>query len=121
MAVLIASGGSVGVELDQRGAQAVHQHHLALGLAAERAARAEGLLHRRHRLPAERGKQPDGGLLDELVFGVGVGAHGSGRLHIDLAREQARQQQVAGAAEVLDLALQRMQVRANIGATRPSN
>ena len=66
---------------------------------------AEGLLHRRHRLPAERREQPDGGLLDELVFGVGVGHGSGGGLDVDLAREQARQQQVAGAAEVLDLAV----------------
>jgi len=57
--------------------QALHQHHLALGLAPERTTRAEGLFHRRHRLPAKRREQPDGGLLDELVFGVSVGAHGS--------------------------------------------
>ena len=99
----IASGGSVGIEPRQRRAQAGHQHHLALRLAAERAARAEGLLHRRHRLPAERREQPDGGLLDELVFGVGVGHGSGGVLHVDLAGQQARQQQVARAAEVLDL------------------
>lgn len=38
----------------------------------QRPAGAKGFLHRRHRLPAERGKQANGGLLDELVFGVGV-------------------------------------------------
>ena len=67
-------GRQRGVERCKRGAQAGHQHDLALRLAPERAARAEGLLHRRHRLPAERREQPDGGLLDELVFGVGVRA-----------------------------------------------
>jgi hypothetical protein len=64
---------AIWVEFAQRRAQAFDQHHLALGLAPQRTARAEGFFHRRHRLPAERGKQPDGGLLDELVFGVGVG------------------------------------------------
>ncbi len=34
-----------------------------------------GFLQRRHRGPAKLNKQPDGGLLDKLVFGVGVG-HG---------------------------------------------
>ena len=27
------------------------------------------------RLPAERGQELDGGLFDEMVFGVGVGGH----------------------------------------------
>lgn len=61
-----------GVELAQRGAQAFHQHHHALGHAPQRSARADGFIHRRHRLPAENCKQANGGLLDELVFGVGV-------------------------------------------------
>ena len=60
---------------------------------------------RRHRLPAKLREQPDGGLLDKLVFGVGVG-HGSVRLQIHLPRKQARQQQVARPAEVLDLAFE---------------
>jgi hypothetical protein len=30
-----------------------------------------------HSRPAERAEQPDGGLFDKLVFGVGVGGHGS--------------------------------------------
>ena len=64
-----------GVELAQRGAQALHQHRLASGLSSQQTTRAKGLLQRRQRLPTERCKQPDGGLLDELVFGVGVGAH----------------------------------------------
>ena len=33
------------------------------------------LFRRRHRLPAKLREQPDGGLLDKLVLGVGVGAH----------------------------------------------
>ena len=49
----------------------------AFGLAAERTGCAEGFFQSRSRLPAERRKEPDGGLFDELVFGVGVGAHGS--------------------------------------------
>jgi hypothetical protein len=64
----------------ERREQPAGQLHLALGLAAQRGgrvgARAEGLLLRRHRLPTELVEQPDGGLLDELVFGVGVGGHG---------------------------------------------
>ena len=35
----------------------------------------KALLQRRHRLPAKLREQPDGGPLDKLVFGVGVG-HG---------------------------------------------
>ena len=31
------------------------------------------MLKRRHRGPAKLREQPDGGLLDKLVFGVGVG------------------------------------------------
>ena len=50
-------------------------HDLAPRLAAERRAGAEGLLHRRHLLPSERGKEPDDGLFDELIIGVGVGTH----------------------------------------------
>ena len=65
-------GGQAGIEPGERGAQAVRQHDLALSLAAERGAGAEGLLHGRHRLPSERRKEPNGGLLDELVFGVGI-------------------------------------------------
>ena len=48
----------------------------AFGLAAERTGCAEGFFHCRNRLPAERRKEPDGRLFDELVFRVGV-AHGS--------------------------------------------
>lgn len=55
--------------------QALHQHHLALGLAAECSARAKSFFQRRHRLPAERAEWPDSGLLDELVLGLGVGCH----------------------------------------------
>jgi hypothetical protein len=40
------------------------------------AARTEDLFKRRHRLPAQRSEEPDGGLLDELVLGVGVRTHG---------------------------------------------
>ena len=69
-------GRQAGIEFDQCRPHSLYQHHLALGLAAKRAASSESLFHRRHRLPGKRRKQPDGGLLDELVFGVGVGAHG---------------------------------------------
>jgi hypothetical protein len=71
-------GGDAGVKALQRRAEAAGQHHLAFGLSAERGrgpASPEGLVLRRHRLPAQRSEQPDGGLLDELVFGVGVGGH----------------------------------------------
>lgn len=52
-----------------------HQNYLALGLATWRAARVEGSLHRRYPLPAERGKQADGRLFNEQVFGAGVVSH----------------------------------------------
>ena len=41
--------------------------------SSECAARAKDLLQRRHCSPAKLREQPDGGLLDKLVFGVGVG------------------------------------------------
>lgn len=37
--------------------------------------KAYGLFHRRHRLPSQLFKQPDGMLFDELIFCVGVGTH----------------------------------------------
>jgi hypothetical protein len=73
-AAVIASGGSAG-ESRERRAQPGRQHDLALGLAAERAASAEDLFQRRHRLPTECGEEPYGGLLDQLIFGVGVSQH----------------------------------------------
>ncbi len=42
-----------------------------LGFCARRAGRQIG--HRRNRFPARLRKQPDGGMLDKLVFGAGVG------------------------------------------------
>lgn len=42
------------------------------GLNRVSAARAEGLFHSGYRLPAECRKQPNGWLLDELVFGISV-------------------------------------------------
>ena len=70
-------GRQAGVEGGERRAQARHQHHLALGLAPQAgAAGAEGLVQRHGRLPAQRGKELHSRLLDELVFGPGVGAHG---------------------------------------------
>ena len=68
-------GRQAGVQLGDRCSQAIRQHHLALGLTPERAARTKGLLQRRHGLPAERRRQPDCRLLDELVFSVSVGTH----------------------------------------------
>ena len=50
--------------------------------------RAEGFLRSRHRSPTQLSEQPDGGLLDELVFGVGVGAH-------DRAMNQSNEQMTA--------------------------
>ena len=47
--------------------------NLALGLAPQRPIRAKGLFHGRHRLPAQVGKQANGRLLHQLVFGVGEG------------------------------------------------
>ena len=57
-------------------AQPHRQHHLALGLAPQRAIYAKALFHGRHRLPAQVGKQANGRLLHQLVFGVGVKTHG---------------------------------------------
>jgi hypothetical protein len=65
----------LGIQALQRRAQAGKQHHLARHLASEGAARSEYFVHRRYRLPAEFGEQPDSGLLDKLVFGVGVDGH----------------------------------------------
>jgi hypothetical protein len=38
-----------------------------------RVARPAEILERRHHCPVKRREQPDGGLLDKLVCGVGVG------------------------------------------------
>ena len=70
-------GRQRGVEFDERGAQPIHQHHLATGRATERAAGTESLLQCGDRLPAQRGEKLDGGLFDQVLFGVGVGGHGS--------------------------------------------
>ena len=78
--------------LAQRSAQALHQYHLAPGFPPQRSTGAESFFQRRHRLPAERGEQPDGGLLDELVFGVGVRAH-----VLDFERVFSRSRRSAGA------------------------
>jgi len=40
-----------------------------------------------------------------------VGAHGLGGLDLDLAGEQARQEEVASAAEVFNLTLKRLNLR----------
>jgi len=74
-AAVMASGGSAGIQLLQRRTQPRYRPHLALRLAQQRAGRPEGFLQRRHRRPTQLREQPDGGLLDELVFGVGVRAH----------------------------------------------
>jgi hypothetical protein len=63
------------VEPGQGCTQAREQNHFAPGLATEQPGRAECLVERRHRFPVERREQPHRGLLDELVLGVGVGAH----------------------------------------------
>jgi hypothetical protein len=41
----------------------------------------------RHRDPAKPREQPDGALLDKLVFGVGVG-HGLNQIHLPLVRNR---------------------------------
>ena len=68
-------GWQARVELGQCNSQALHEHHFAFGLATERAGCAEGFIRCRSRLPAEGRKEPDGGLFDELVFGVEGGFH----------------------------------------------
>ena len=93
------------VETGECGPQAVDKNHFALGFAAQRAVRAERLVHCRHRLPTERGEQADGGLLDELIFGVGT-EYGQGCLSFRLGREKTRDQQVASMTQVSGLVLQ---------------
>ena len=63
------------------------QHHLALGLAPQRAIRAKGFFHGRHGLPAQVGKQANGRLLHQLVFGVGVNTHEDTFLGKSMAHE----------------------------------
>ena len=64
-----------GIEPGQGRLEPSRKHHLAFGLALQQARRPKGLVVRRNRLPSQRREQPDSGLFDELVFGVGVG-HG---------------------------------------------
>jgi len=54
-------------------ARAAGQRYFALGFATNHARSAKAFIKRQHRFPAERRKQPDGGLFGKLVFGVGVG------------------------------------------------
>jgi len=66
----------------QRRAQPGHQHHLALRLAPKqpgvtRLAGHAGIGRWPGHGPAKLREQPDGGLLNKLVFGVGVGPSGS--------------------------------------------
>ena len=73
-------GRQRGIEPLQRRAQPGHQHHLALRLAPEqpgvtRLAGNAGIGRWPCHGPAKLREQPDGGLLDKLVFGVGVGRH----------------------------------------------
>jgi len=71
-AAVMASGGSV-----QSRPEPGKKHHIARRLASQSSARAQSFLRCRHCLPTQIRKQPDGGLLDKLVFGVGVAAHWS--------------------------------------------
>ena len=61
----------------QRCPQPGHQHDIGSRLAPERAGWPHRLVRCRYRLPAQRCEKLNRGLLDELVFGVGV-RHGSG-------------------------------------------
>ena len=106
-AVRTASAGIAALSFAIAGAKAPDQHYLALRFATERAGHTVDLFHRRHRLPTEHCKQPDRRLLNELVFGVSVEAHGSGGLaRRDLTGHQAWQEQVASPAQVPDLSAQ---------------
>ena len=68
-------GRQARVQPHQRRPQPACQHHVGLGFAPQRSMSAQGFFHGRHRLPAQVGKQANGRLLHQLVFGVGVGAH----------------------------------------------
>jgi hypothetical protein len=68
------------IQLLQRRAQPGNKHHLALGFTSEqsrvtRFAGQAGIGRRPGHGPPKLREQPDGGLHDKLVFGVGVG-HG---------------------------------------------
>ena len=49
-----------------------------LGIQTRRLGDGKGFRRCRSRLPTEGRKEPDGGLFDELVFGVVVGFHRAG-------------------------------------------
>jgi len=68
-------GRQLRIELFQCRAQPGGEHRFAGGLASEGATRSEDFLHGRQGLPAQLREQRNGGLLDELIFGVGVGGH----------------------------------------------
>ena len=52
------------------------KHHFTFCLALQGASGTENFLQRRHRSPAKLREQPNGGLLDKLVLGVGMRTHG---------------------------------------------
>jgi len=85
--------------------QSFDKYYLALRLARNRAARAEGFVERGHRGPTKLREQREGWLFDELAFRVGV-RHRSGKLQFDLARQQPRKQKIARCAKILDLAFE---------------
>ena len=72
VAAPIVLAGTEGIEPFEGSSQAGQEHHFALGLPTKRAARAERFLESADRFPSERGKNSDRGLLDKLVFAVGV-------------------------------------------------
>jgi len=61
-----------GIQPLQRRAQWRRKHNFTRRLATKRAVRIKDFLQRRNRLPTKLREQPDGGLLDKLVFAVGA-------------------------------------------------
>ena len=101
-----ASGVAVGFSRSSAVRNRDIKHDFGGRLSSERAGWPHRLVRRRYRLPAQRCEELNRGLFDELVFGVGVRHRsGGGVSERDLAREEARQQQIACAAEVVDQAL----------------
>ena len=68
-------GWQRGIQLGQGTPQGSDEHHFALCFTLERTDRSEGLLISPHRLPPHLAKESDRRLLDQLILGVGVGAH----------------------------------------------
>jgi len=64
----MASAGNCGGFRRSRAARKLRMSHLARRLASERAACAELLFNRRHRLPAKFGEQRDDGFLDQRTI-----------------------------------------------------